>query len=456
MLVWLFFLHPTVLLLNTTDKIAVVGLGYVGLPLLFSIIKSNVSSNVVGYDTNSAHVSNLQSTSYLEEYIQGHCTDYSILQGNSLLISANPSILLDSSVYIVAVPTPLDEHHNPSLDCLTSASKTIGLSISNSPSLEGKDVIVIYESTVYPGVTENIASKIVQRYNSNPNIQISFGYSPERINPGDRVNNIRTIKKIISADCSTTLEWMDMFYSSISDAGTHRASSIQVAECAKALENTQRDINIALVNELAMLCSRLNIDTNEVIDAASTKWNFMDVRPGLVGGHCISVDPYYLAFAAESVGIHPRLIKAGRTVNDGMPGWIARRAVKKLVSLVGPGKIYNCLIMGMSYKENCADLRNSKSLELYHCVTSYGFHCDITDPLLDRPDSISMPLLTSLNTKTWHESGFCKYDIIILSVAHDEYKKLTVKDILLRCTDKYLLYDLKNVLPSTTKNLIKL
>ena len=439
-----------------TDKISVIGLGYVGLPLLVKLAQSGSLTNLVGFDIDESHIQRIRTGEALAEYIGERNPKDLLLVKSKIELSSDPKILTNCRVFIVAVPTPVDDHHVPRLEYLIAASEFIGQSIKDSSFKDGEKVVVIYESTVYPGVTESICKKAVLSSGVDAENRVTFGYSPERINPGDKINNLATIKKVISADRPETLDWMETFYGGIVDAGTHRVSSIMVAECAKALENTQRDINIALVNEVAMLCGRLSIDTNEVIDAACTKWNFMDVRPGLVGGHCISVDPYYLAFAAQSVGIQPRLINAGRNVNDGMPGWIARRAVKHVVSLVGPGKIYRCLIMGMTYKENCADIRNSKSLELYRCMISYGIHCDITDPLLEDDQSHENIERTMYNVKRWEDTSAIKYDLIIISVAHREYRGLSLSQLTMRCKSQYILYDLKNVLPLATPNLLRL
>jgi UDP-N-acetyl-D-glucosamine/UDP-N-acetyl-D-galactosamine dehydrogenase len=392
-------------------KIAIIGLGYVGLPLAveFSKIKTTV-----GFDTNEKRIAEL-----LNNYDSTNECSLEVLENAAgLTYTSDIKDIADASIYIVTVPTPIDNAKRPDLTFLKSASATVG-----SVLCEGN--IVIFESTVFPGATEDICVPILE-HESNLIFNKDFycGYSPERINPGDRVNTLRKIKKITSGSTPEIAREIDALYCSIIDAGTHLASSIKIAEAAKVIENSQRDLNIAFVNELSLIFERLEIDTLEVLEAAGSKWNFIPFRPGMVGGHCIGVDPYYLTHKAEHVGYNPQVILAGRRINDSMAKYAAVSIVKKMLqnninvpqSRVG--------ILGITFKENCPDTRNSKVIDLIYELTSWGVKVEVSDPwaMADAVKSDCGIELTELNMLN-------NLDAIIIAVGHDEYRELSVDDL---------------------------
>ncbi|MDC3119353.1 nucleotide sugar dehydrogenase, partial [Prochlorococcus sp. AH-716-K03] len=362
-------------------KIAILGLGYVGLPLAIEIAKTkkiigkNILNNekVIGFDINKKHI----------EYLKNK---YKNIKENFLNItfSSEAHILSKTDVFIISVPTPIDTAKRPDFCALERACESVGNSIKNKKNCF--DPIVIFESTVYPGATEEICVPIIESISnlkSNTSNGFFYGYSPERINPGDGDHQLTNIKKIVSGSNNDITIWLEEFYSSFIKAGIHKASSIKVAEAAKVIENTQRDLNIALVNELAVICDLLKIDTSEVIDAASTKWNFHDFRPGLVGGHCIGIDPYYLTHKAEQLGYHPEVVLAGRRINDSMHKWVGQRMILELSKRNLITKSSEILILGLTYKANCPDLRNSQVVNLINFLNIHNIKTNVIDPLTD-------------------------------------------------------------------------
>lgn len=411
------------------SKIAVIGLGYVGLPLLIAFAKK---FDCVGYDINSNRINELKSgrdaTNELSE---------SDLDSVSPMFTSNSADLKDCNVYIVTVPTPIDAQKRPDLSPLRSASSTVG------PLLSAGDVVV-FESTVYPGATEEVCVPILEATSGLEfNKDFFAGYSPERINPGDKVHRIESIVKVTSGSTPEVSQFVDELYGSIVSAGTHPVSSIQVAEAAKVIENTQRDLNIALINELAIIFEKLGIDTEEVLLAAGTKWNFLPFRPGLVGGHCISVDPYYLTHKSQEIGYHPDIILAGRRINDGMGTYIADRVIKSMtrrnIHVVGS----KVLIMGLSFKENCPDLRNTRVVDVANSLEDYNSQVDIFDPWVDSEEAYE-----EYKLKLISEPQAEAYDAIILAVAHDCFKELSIEKIRSFGKQQCILFDVKYALPA--------
>ncbi|KGJ93591.1 Vi polysaccharide biosynthesis UDP-N-acetylglucosamine C-6 dehydrogenase TviB [Colwellia psychrerythraea] len=408
-------------------KIAVIGLGYVGLPLAVEFGKK---FEVIGFDINKARVKELNSGR--DSTLEVSRTE---LSEANLTFSYDIETLKCANVYIVTVPTPINEHKQPDLTPLIKASEMLGTVIN-------KGDVIIYESTVYPGATEEECLPIVEKSSGFKfNKDFYAGYSPERINPGDKEHRVTNILKVTSGSTPEIAEIIDQLYNSIIVAGTHKASSIKVAEAAKVIENTQRDVNIALINELSIIFNRLNIDTLEVLEAAGTKWNFLPFRPGLVGGHCIGVDPYYLTHKAQTVGYHPEMILAGRRLNDGMGNYVVSQLVKKMLKKRIQVEGANVLVMGLTFKENCPDLRNTKVVDIVSELKEYNINVDIADPWCS-------------NEETQHEYGLNiehpksnYYDAIILAVAHDEFKNLGGENIRRFGKDNHILYDLKYLLP---------
>ena len=409
-------------------KVAIVGLGYVGLPLAVEFGKKMPT---LGFDINQTRVGELQkgSDSTLE------CSEEELKEAEFLTYTADLNELKEANVYIVTVPTPIDEHKQPDLTPLIKASEALG-------SIVSKGDILIYESTVYPGATEETCLPVVERVSGLTfNKDFFAGYSPERINPGDKEHRVTNILKVTSGSNDEIAEFVDQLYKTIITAGTHKASSIKVAEAAKVIENTQRDVNIALINELSIIFNKLNIDTLEVLEAAGTKWNFLPFRPGLVGGHCIGVDPYYLTHKAQTVGYHPEMILAGRRLNDGMGKYVVSELVKKMLKQRIHVEGANVLVMGLTFKENCPDLRNTKVIDIVSELKEYNINVDITDPWCS-------------NEEAQHEYGLTltqqlkqnHYDAIILAVGHNEFKELGANEIRKLGKDENVLYDLKYVL----------
>ena len=400
-------------------KIAVIGLGYVGLPLAIEFAKKY---SVLGFDINQERIEELSSCT--DGTKEANLADLAmVIQSGKtghtgIRFSADEKELTERSIYIVTVPTPINQFKSPDLLPLLKASAMIG------KALKGND-IVIYESTVYPGCTEDDCVPVLEQF-SNLHFNEGFfvGYSPERINPGDKINTLTTIKKVTSGSNDEIAEIVNRLYASIITAGTYKAKSIKVAEASKAIENAQRDVNISFVNELALIFDRIGIDTNDVLDAAGTKWNFLKYKPGLVGGHCIGVDPYYLAHKAESLGYHPQVILSGRRVNDNMGMFVAGKVVKLLIRkghAVAGSKV---LILGITFKENCPDIRNTKVVDIYFELKQYLADVEIHDPWADINvvyDEYGIVLSKEIKHKS--------YDAIILAVAHEEYKQLNFADL---------------------------
>ncbi|MEM0514224.1 Vi polysaccharide biosynthesis UDP-N-acetylglucosamine C-6 dehydrogenase TviB [Pseudoalteromonas sp. YIC-827] len=410
------------------SKIAVLGLGYVGLPLAVEFSKKYA---VLGFDINKKRVLELKSgtDSTLE------VDDNELASAESLVFSSNIDDLKECNVFIVTVPTPIDDYKQPDLTPLVKASEMLGKIIKQGD-------IIIYESTVYPGATEEDCIPVVERVSGLTfNRDFFAGYSPERINPGDKEHRVTNILKVTSGSTPEVADFIDSLYSSIITAGTHKASSIKVAEAAKVIENTQRDVNIALINELSIIFNKLGIDTLEVLEAAGTKWNFLPFRPGLVGGHCIGVDPYYLTHKAQAVGYHPEMILAGRRLNDGMGQHVVSQLVKRMVKERIHVEGANVLVMGLTFKENCPDLRNTKVVDIVEELNEYNINVDIVDPWCSNEESMHE---YGLEVKKQAEKA--KYDAVILAVGHNEFKELGTDAIRSFGKEKHVLYDLKYVL----------
>jgi UDP-N-acetyl-D-glucosamine/UDP-N-acetyl-D-galactosamine dehydrogenase len=411
-------------------RIAVIGLGYVGLPLAVEFGKRYLT---IGFDVNRSRITALISgrDSTLE-------VDTAALESAThLSYTTDVDKLKTCNIYIVTVPTPIDIYKRPDLSPLEKASETVGKVLS-------KDDIVIYESTVYPGATEEVCVPILEKHSGLTfNKNFYCGYSPERINPGDKEHRVTTIKKVTSGSTLEIADKVDALYRSIITAGTHKASSIKVAEAAKVIENTQRDINIALINELALIFRRLGIDTEEVLKAAGSKWNFLPFRPGLVGGHCIGVDPYYLTHKAMEVGYYPEIILAGRRLNDSMGKYVANEIInlmtKKRIQVVDS----NILVMGLTFKEDCPDIRNTRVVDVVQKLS--GFHCniDVYDPWIDKEESIREFGITPVEQP---EPG--KYDAVIIAVAHHQFKSMGITAIRALGKKNHVLYDIKYILPA--------
>jgi UDP-N-acetyl-D-galactosamine dehydrogenase len=418
-------------------NIAVIGLGYVGLPLAVEFGKKYL---VTGFDVNDKRINELKEgkDSTLEVDIE------ELKSSNSLKFSNSISDIQDCNVYIVTVPTPIDDDKKPDLTALEKASEMIGKVLKVND-------IVIYESTVYPGCTEEICVPILEKFSelkyvNNENMNVvsngfSIGYSPERINPGDKLHRITTIKKVTSGSTKESADFIDNLYSSIISAGTHKASSIKIAEAAKVIENTQRDVNIALINELAILFDKLNIDTKQVLEAAETKWNFLPFYPGLVGGHCIGVDPYYLTHKAQSVGYTPEIILAGRKLNDNMGSYIVSKLSKAMdqKQIKIPGS--KVLIMGLAFKENCPDIRNTRVIDIVNELSEIGGIVDVYDPWVNADEA-----MTEYNIKLINEPNKDCYDAIIIAVPHKQFKDNGAEIIKSYGKENHVLYDVKHLL----------
>lgn len=397
--------------LSSQTKIAVIGLGYVGLPLAIEFAKKY---KVLGFDTNQQRITELSSyTDRTREADLSALKSLLIEGGNALSLSADPQMLADQQVYIVTVPTPIDHFKVPDLRPLLSATRLI------AGFLKAGD-IVIYESTVYPGCTEEDCVPVLEKYSGLIyNRDFFCGYSPERINPGDKVNTLTKIIKVTSGSTPLVASQVDLLYKSIITAGTHQAPSIKVAEASKAIENAQRDVNISFVNELALIFDKMGIDTSDVIDAASTKWNFLKYKPGLVGGHCIGVDPYYLAYKSNALGYNPQVILSGRSVNENMGIFVAGKVVKMLIARDDKVKGDKVLILGFAFKENCPDIRNTRVIDIYKELKQFGLSVDIYDPwaiAAEVEKEYGITLETHLQQKD--------YKAIILAVAHDEFLEI--------------------------------
>ncbi|MEW6996857.1 Vi polysaccharide biosynthesis UDP-N-acetylglucosamine C-6 dehydrogenase TviB [Colwelliaceae bacterium BS250] len=410
-------------------RIGIIGLGYVGLPLAVEFGKK---FDTIGFDINKERIAALKN----DEDTTLECSSEELKEATKLTYSATKEDLKSCNVYIITVPTPIDEHKQPDLTPLIKASEMLGEVLNKSD-------IVIYESTVYPGATEEVCIPVVERVSGlRFNQDFYAGYSPERINPGDKEHRVTTILKVTSGSTPEIAEKIDQLYKSIIIAGTHKASSIKVAEAAKVIENTQRDVNIALINELSIIFNKLDIDTLEVLEAAGTKWNFLPFRPGLVGGHCIGVDPYYLTHKAQSVGYHPEIILAGRRLNDGMGAYVVSQLVKKMLKNRIQVEGANVLVMGLTFKENCPDLRNTKIVDIISELKEYNINTDILDPWCSSAEAEH-----EYNLKLIDEPKKAHYDAIILAVSHDEFKALGAQKIKALGKENHVVYDLKYVLP---------
>ena len=416
-------------------KIAVIGLGYVGLPLA---VEFGRIREVVGFDINQSRIDALR---------RGEDTTLEtgadeLAAANGLRFSTDPSDLAACNLFIVTVPTPIDEHRRPDLTPLIKASETVGKVLKRGD-------IVVYESTVYPGATEEDCVPVLERLSGLKYNQDFFcGYSPERINPGDKEHRLPTIRKVTSGSTPEIATLVDSLYATIITAGTYKAETIRVAEAAKVIENTQRDLNIALINELAIIFNRMGIDTEAVLKAAGTKWNFLPFRPGLVGGHCIGVDPYYLTHKAEAMGYHPEVILAGRRINDGMGAYIAGQMVKAMLKRRIQVEGARVLVLGLAFKENCPDLRNTKVIDVVNELRDYGIVTDVYDPWVSAAEAHHE---YGLDLVEKPEAG-C-YDAIVLAVAHREFAELGAEGIRAFGRAEHVLYDLKYSLPAKAADL---
>ncbi|HLS37353.1 MAG TPA: Vi polysaccharide biosynthesis UDP-N-acetylglucosamine C-6 dehydrogenase TviB [Sphingobacterium bovisgrunnientis] len=420
-----------------SEKIAIIGLGYVGLPLAVEFAKKH---QVVGFDVLQKRIDELRAgediTLEVSKEALSHVLTEDITSPTGLYCTSDKDQLAACTVFIITVPTPVDKNNRPDLTPLIKASALVG-------SVLKKGDTVVYESTVYPGVTEDECVPILAESSGLVYNQDFFvGYSPERINPGDKLHTVANILKITSGSTPETATLVDNLYRSVISAGTYKASSIKVAEAAKVIENAQRDINIAFVNELAMIFNQLGIDTSEVLKAAGTKWNFLNFKPGLVGGHCIGVDPYYLAQKAQEVGYHPEIILAGRRVNDGMGKYVADQLVKQMIAKRIPVVGSKILILGFTFKENCPDVRNTKVIDIVRRLEEYHVNITIHDPWAN-PEHAQQ-----------HYGVFCengtsktrKYDAVLLAVAHDKFEQIDISSLL---KSKSVLYDIKSMLPKS-------
>ena len=409
-------------------RIGIIGLGYVGLPLAVEFGKK---ATTIGFDINQSRVNELKrgSDSTLE------CSDQELAEATRLSYTASLEDLKECNVYIVTVPTPIDEHKQPDLTPLLKSSEALGTVVS-------KGDVIIYESTVYPGATEEECIPVIEEVSGLKfNHDFFAGYSPERINPGDKEHRVTNILKVTSGSTPEIADYIDQLYQTIITAGTYKASSIRVAEAAKVIENTQRDVNIALINELSIIFNKLGIDTLEVLEAAGTKWNFLPFRPGLVGGHCIGVDPYYLTHKAQAVGYHPEMILAGRRLNDGMGEYVVSQLVKKMLKKRIQVDGSNVLVMGLTFKENCPDLRNTKVIDIVEELKEYNINVDVMDPWCSHTEAeeeYNLPLCQE------EKLGF--YDAVIVAVAHDEFKAMGIDKIKALGKAQHVIYDLKYVL----------
>lgn len=411
-----------------TTKIGIIGLGYVGLPLAVEFGKKYPT---LGFDINPGRIADLRQN--IDHTLEVESNE--LKSAHLLSFSADKAALSQCNVYIVTVPTPIDQHRQPDLTPLIKASQTLGAVIKTGD-------VVIYESTVYPGATEEDCIPVIEQVSGLKFNQDFFaGYSPERINPGDKLHRVTTIKKVTSGSTPAVAQFVNALYGSIITAGTYQASSIKVAEAAKVIENTQRDLNIALINELAVIFNKLGIDTEEVLLAAGTKWNFLPFRPGLVGGHCIGVDPYYLTHKAQAVGYHPEVILAGRRINDSMGRYVVSQLVKTMIKRqigVAGAKV---LVLGLTFKENCPDIRNTKVVDIIQELKEYDIAADVYDPWINAAEAE-------------HEYGISpvaapaaeSYDAVILAVAHQQFKELGAQGIRAFGKANHVLYDLKYVL----------
>ncbi len=411
-------------------KIGIIGLGYVGLPLAVEFGKKYPT---IGFDINDSRVAEL--TGGTDSTLE--CSAEELAEATQLTYTSDLEGIHDCNFYVVTVPTPIGDSNRPLLTPLRAASDALGKIVK-------KGDIVVYESTVYPGATEEFCVPLIEAGSGlKMNKDFFVGYSPERINPGDKEHRLPTILKVTSGSTPEAADYIDEVYASIITAGTHKASSLKVAEAAKVIENTQRDVNIALVNELAMIFDKVGIDTEEVLKAAGTKWNFLPFRPGLVGGHCIGVDPYYLTYKAEQLGHHPQMILAGRRINDNMSLYVASKVVKQMLRKGISVRDAKVLILGLTFKENCPDVRNTKVVDIVAELASYGCQVDVHDPWVDAAearDEYGIELVA--------EPDKGAYDVVIIAVAHDCFRELGEQGVKAFGSDAAVIYDIKYVLPA--------
>lgn len=416
-------------------KLAVIGLGYVGLPLAVEFGKKRP---VIGFDINVARIAELNAG-------QDHTLEVEpeeLKQASLLRFSHDTAQLSEANVFIVTVPTPIDDYKQPDLTPLVRASETIGKVLK-------KGDIVVYESTVYPGATEEVCVPVLERVSGlRFNEDFYAGYSPERINPGDKVHRLPSIRKVTSGSTPEVADLVDALYGEIITAGTHKAASIRVAEAAKVIENTQRDVNIALINELALIFNKLGIDTQAVLEAAGTKWNFLPFRPGLVGGHCIGVDPYYLTHKAQSIGYHPEVILAGRRLNDSMGAYVASQLVKAMTKKRIQVQGSRVLLLGLTFKENCPDLRNTRVVDIIRELAQYDVNVDVYDPWVEADEAhreYGVDVVSTLDEN--------QYDGVIIAVAHKQFVEMGAERLRALGKADHVLYDLKYVLPQEASDL---
>ena len=413
------------------SKIAIIGLGYVGLPLAIEFAKKR---SVVGFDIDQIRISQLKDSVDVTNEIEA--SEFSSAKA-LLTFSSNPNELCDCTVFIITVPTPIDEQNNPNLSPLVSATQIVAKVLK-------KGDVVIYESTVYPGCTEEDCVPILEGLSGLKfNVDFYCGYSPERINPGDKVRRLSNIMKITSGSTPECANFVDQLYKEIITAGTYKAASIRIAEAAKVIENTQRDVNIALINELAIIFNQLGIDTEDVLKAAGTKWNFLPFRPGLVGGHCIGIDPYYLKHKALTVGYHPEIISAVRRLNDGMGHYVVTQFLKALAKKNIQLNDARVLILGLSFKENCPDLRNTRVIDIIHELREFGLNVDVHDPWVlkdEAQEEHGISLVDDISRNT--------YDGIILAVAHSQYQEMSIEQLKSYSKQNSVIYDLKYIFPA--------
>ena len=429
-------------------KICIIGLGYVGLPLAieFSKVKKclitdkTLKRKVVGFDLNKKRIDELCVGKDITREIEKE----DLKELKSIEFISEPNTNINADVYIVSVPTPISKDKKPNLSFLKKATEQVALFLKKGT--QHISPLIIFESTVYPGTTEDICVPILQEHSGlKINEDFYCGYSPERINPGDKEHKLSSITKVTSGSNNASANWIDNFYGSIIKAGTFKAKSIRVAEAAKVIENTQRDLNIALVNELAKICKAINIDTLDVLSAAESKWNFMPFRPGLVGGHCISVDPYYLTYIAKMNGYQPDIVLAGRNLNDGMSGWIVEQIIEESQKKKIEIKQSKVLIMGITFKENCPDIRNSKVFDVIRILNEKGIIPQLFDPYISEETNME-------NIKFKYEKKIPlnknnKFDVVIVCVAHDEFKNINVRGWKNILKENYIIFDLKGIIP---------
>ncbi|MCK0505735.1 Vi polysaccharide biosynthesis UDP-N-acetylglucosamine C-6 dehydrogenase TviB [Aromatoleum anaerobium] len=416
-------------------NLAIIGLGYVGLPLA---VEFGRKQHVTGFDIHAERIIELQAGRDRTLEVDAR----ELAAAEYLRFTADPGDLAECNVFIVTVPTPIDEHKRPDLTPLIRASETIGKVLKRGD-------IVIYESTVYPGATEEECVPVLEKFSGlRFNHDFYAGYSPERINPGDKAHRVSTIKKVTSGSTPQVADLVDALYARIITAGTHKAPCIKVAEAAKVIENTQRDLNIALINELAIIFNKLGIDTEAVLEAAGTKWNFLPFRPGLVGGHCIGVDPYYLTHKAQAIGYHPEIILAGRRLNDGMGAYVVSQLVKAMLKRRIQVEGARVLVMGLAFKENCPDLRNTRVVDIVRELADYNVRVDVFDPWVDADEARHEYDITPIELPTPGQ-----YDAVLVAVAHDQFKAMSAQGIRALGKPEHVLYDLKYVLPRQAADL---